>query len=499
MHPTGNLNKTLGKLLGALAVAAILSPTAHAAVVHKYTFNANTAEDSVGTADGTLIDATGIATYTGGALNLTANNGATSGDLNTAGAVGAYVDLPNNILTDAVLNGSFGQTTLEMWLTVQEHRTWAEAFVFGTSTGGEGISDNGDGQSYIALIPRSGPNDFRGTTRSPTAEAPIIGGAPLALNQRHHVVMVLDGLDSTAGLNGTVSLYLNNGAPVTAAIEPFIDSMVNNNNWFGRSLFGGDALFDGLIDEFRIHDNALDAAAVAASFTAGPEAAPLPVLVVDRTTGAITIANQTPGNIQLKGYSITSAAGGLNPATWASIDAGNVFDPNGTWTAQSSTTLQITESVTGGTTDGGSLLANTSRGIGTPWQETPFEDLVFSFTLGDNSTGSGLVQYTGAAATRSDFNGDGVVGPADWALFVPNSFTAFAADTAVAAYKKGDLDGDKDNDYLDFKLFKADYVAANGLAAFNSLAGAVPEPTALSLTAIGLAMLGVTRRNRHSK
>jgi Concanavalin A-like lectin/glucanases superfamily len=352
----------------------------------------------------------------------------------------------------------------------------------------------------VALIPRSGGgnNDFRATTKAATGdpeETPIIGSVtPLSLNQRHHVVLTFDMFDVTAGANGTAKLYLNNTAPVAAEIRPFLDLMTDNNNWLGRSPWGGDALFDGLIDELRIHDTALSAAQVASSFTTGPEAALLPVLVVNRDTGAISIKNESGSNIQLKGYSVTSTGGALNPLTWTSIDADNTFDPNGLWTAQSSTAFNLSESNTGQTLDGGTLTANASRSIGSPWRETPIEDLAFNFTLGDNSVGSGLVQYTGSAALRSDFNGDGNINVADWALFVPNSFTLLTGQSKVAAYLKGDLDGDLDNDYQDFQLFKADYIEANGLSAFNSLM-AVPEPNSVILISLASAMLISFRRN----
>ena len=54
----------------------------------------------------------------------------------------------------------------------------------------------------------------------------------------------------------------------------------------------------------------------------------------------------------------------------------------------------------------------------------------------------------------------------------------------------GDLDGDGDNDFADFRLFQADYIAANGAAAFDALLN-VPEPaTALLL----LSMFGASTR-----
>lgn len=489
------------RLLVAVGAIATLALPAGAALTHKYTFNNGNANDSQGTAHATLVDNTGIANYTGGMLNLTGNNAIGSNqDFSLPGTAGAFVDLPDGVFHEAMT--TTGQISLEIWFEVQTNRPWAQVFSFGTTVGGEGVANGAEGHNYVALIPQSGPGDFRATTRSNDVgnpEIPIIGQAtPLATGQRHHVVLVLDPFAvSTETPRGTATLYLNNGAPVIGAISPFlnqVDDTEFSNNWLGRSLFP-DSLFDGYIDEFRVYDNPLTASEVAASFAAGPEAALLPVLVVNRDTGAISLANQTGSAVQIKGYSITSAAGSLNPAAWTSIDATN-FDTNGTWTAQSSTSLNITESVTGGTLDGGPIAPSSSRSIGSPWRETPFEDLVFNITLGDGTTAGGIVQYTGAAPTRGDLNGDGLLTAADWNAFLQNSYTAFGADPAAIAYLKGDLDGDKDNDYADFKIFKADFIAANGEAAFAALGAAIPEPATLVLTA--LASVAVAAAGRRS-
>ncbi len=491
---------TFGRNLWRASVACLIVSwplSLHAAVVNKYTFNNGSAADSVGGMNGTVVDNTGISSFTGGTINLSANNGAGSGqDFNNPATVGAFVDLPNGIFTSAVNNGVFGQASLEIWFSVQQHHDWAEVFTFGTSDGGEGVSGGGADSDYVALIPKSGGgfNDFRATTKAAAGdpeETPIIGSpTPLALNQKHHVVMTFDIFDSTAGPNGTTKLYLNNGAPVSAEIRPFIDSMLDNNNWLGRSQWG-DGLFDGFIDEFRVHDSAMTPAEIAASV---PDPAPLPVLIVNRDTGAISIKNETLGNIVLKGYTIGSAGGALDPLSWSSIDTGNLFDNNGTWTTQSLTTLSIAESVTGGTTDGGTINGNASWSIGTPWQETPIEDLTFSFTLGDNSTGTGLVQYIGSEVDRSDLNGDGSINAADWTTFVQNSYADLSSQSAVGAYLKGDLDGDLDNDYQDFQLFKSDYIAANGLSGFNALFTSVPEPSSMVLILFASLMLSARRK-----
>lgn len=488
-------------LLAAGALATVAAPVDAATPKHKYTFNQGNVFDTGSSPtpqNGTVVDNTGISKYTGGALDLTQNNNANSNQNFALGTtVGAYVDLPNGVFTSAVTSGTYGQVTLEIWATPQENRNWARLVDFGTSVGGENASTGGGTTSYVLMVPQQSINGQASASTHSTAGAENFAhsGAALPVGVKSHMLVTLDQLDTTAGPNGTLKLYVNNSAPVVVEITPGVDlEFINdNNNWLGRAQWG-DPLFDGLIDEFRIYDTALTAAEVAASFAAGPEPAPLPVLTVNRTTGAISLANQSGGAINVKGYSITSAGGSLNPATWTSIDATNVFDPNGTWTASSSTNLNIAESVTGGVLDGGTIAANGSATIGPAWRRTPVEDLAFSFTLGDGTTGTGQIQYTGDAAKRSDLNGDGLVNAADWALFVPNSFTTFAADPAVTAYLKGDLDGDKDNDYADFKLFKADFIAVNGEAAFAALGAAVPEPATLALGGLAAAALVAARR-----
>ena len=198
LFTTFNSPESFGVASCACLIAAIPS-SLQAAVVHKYTFNNGNANDSVGTAHGTVIDNTGISNFAGGAINLSGNNGAGSGqDFSVATTVGAYVDLPNGVFTGAVNGGAFGQASLEIWFTVQGHNDWAEVYSFGTSDGGENMSTGGNDSDYVALIPRSGSgnNDFRATTKAATGmpeETPIIGSpTPLPLNQKQHVVLTFD-------------------------------------------------------------------------------------------------------------------------------------------------------------------------------------------------------------------------------------------------------------------------------------------------------------------
>lgn len=509
-------------LLGAVVTLAFLASPAHAVLRNKFTFNQGTSTvvDSEGGAgfNGTVVDNTAISRYIGGGLDLSANNNANSNqDFTNLATVGAYVDLPNGIFTGAVTDGVPGQVSLEIWATPQENRNWARLIDFGTSNGGENISNGAGDQSYLIVVPQNGiggANDHKVTASThrqnpdPTIDesflfgaGPLAAGRPGVRNDLHHVVFTLDQTDFSAGAFGTAKLYVDNGAPIVQPIVEnlLLDQVVDINNWLGRAQYG-DPLFDGLIDEFRIYSHTLTAGEVAANNAAGPTAAELPVLIINRDTGAMSLDNKSGANVQVKGYSISSPIGTLNPAGATSIDAGNAFDPDGTWSGPAPNIFTLAESVTSGAPDGGTLGPGASRGIGTPWVRTFMEDVEFTFTLGDNTTRRGEIQYLGTARPRSDLNGDGVVNLGDWAVFLPNSFTSFPSETPVGAYLKGDIDGDLDNDYLDFRLFKGDFVLANGPGSGALLTGFVPEPsTTFMLLGATVAGLWIRRRRANDE
>jgi hypothetical protein len=63
------------------------------------------------------------------------------------------------------------------------------------------------------------------------------------------------------------------------------------NDWLGRSQFN-DALFKGSFDEFRIHEGAMTASQVVASFAAGPSTAlpPLKLQIRVGTAGELIVS-----------------------------------------------------------------------------------------------------------------------------------------------------------------------------------------------------------------
>lgn len=502
-----HLSLHIGRLMIAALVLVASVSTATAAVTNKFTFNDGTANDSVGGQHATLFGTNG--SITGGQLVL-ANNGEGSAD---PGAAGAYLDFPNHMIRNAAISGTPGAVSVEFWITMLQHRDWAAAFTAGNSINGEDTSDccNGD-QPYIQIIPRTGDaglgNDFRVTANSYGGDEGFIDDSTdLTIGVKEHIVAIFD---QSLGMPGTVKAYRNGVLVPAVPTEGLGGALPANldlttferadftggdvNIWLGRSQWP-DALVSARYDEVRIHSTALSQSEVTASFNAGPDPVALPVLRVDRSTGQVTFANPAGSSFNLTSYSITSASGQLNPTGWTSIDTGNTFDPDGNWTSSSTTTANIAEAVTSGNLDGGAIAGGTSRAIGSAFYRTPLAgDLQFTYTLNGGISGAGIVEYTGAAAARSDFNGDGVVNALDWSsAFLPNLGKSFAGELAVAAYLKGDLDGDLDNDYNDFLLFKADFIAANGAGAFLALTG-VPEPSAAVIASLASLALAFVRR-----
>jgi hypothetical protein len=82
---------------------------------------------------------------------------------------------------------------------------------------------------------------------------------------------------------------------------------------------------------------------------------------------------------------------------------------------------------------------------------------------------------------RSDLDEDGQITIADWTIFVANHRTDMTGLGPQQSAMLGDLDVDGDNDFHDFRLFRSDYIAVQGAAAFAALFQ-VPEPTTALLT-----------------
>jgi endonuclease/exonuclease/phosphatase family metal-dependent hydrolase len=96
-----------------------------------------------------------------------------------------------------------------------------------------------------------------------------------------------------------------------------------------------------------------------------------------------------------------------------------------------------------------------------------------------------------------DLNGDCSLTAADWMQFRSGQHTNLTGLSRNEAYKKGDLNGDFQNNFADFVIFKEAYESANGTGAFALMVLQVPEPSPFIFIAILTAeLLGRPRRRK---
>lgn len=230
--------------------------------------------------------------------------------------------------------------------------------------------------------------------------------------------------------------------------------------------------------------------------------APVFSLTVDRSTGAVSLTNVGTTPITIKGYSITSEAGGLNQSGWKTI-AGNYdmsgndsVDGNDDWTrlSQAGDPTDFSEYEFGG--DGASLAPGVpvllSQAGGNAWLKSPIEDLALDIVLASGDIFQYSVQYINGPAggyQLGDLNFDGAVNLLDWPAYNSGRGVDMSSMSQVQAYRLGDLDGDFDNDIADFVLFKD--LVTSALAAER-----VPEPSGVALLLVAGGLLAVSRRGR---
>jgi hypothetical protein len=477
-------------LSGAMTVAG--SQVATAAIAHRYSFTAN-ANDSIGTAHGTVIDA-GVPTavFAGGQLDLSANSGQGS---NSGISEDAYVDFPNGLISSAANAGTGGQLTIEFWATPATNRGWAALFSAGTSNGGEDSSSGGGAADYLQIIPSNGANGFIRTTThtaNVAAEGFVDYTAPMSTTQQTHLVTVYD---QSAGLPGTISMYVN-GALVGSnpmAADFNLGTLNDNNVWIGRSQWP-DALYDGKVNELRIYNSALTGSDVLSNAVFGPDVLNPGgnlLLEVNKSSGAVTLKNTANAPLSIDFLRISSAGGALSTANWNSLDSQNFGavdgpdpgtvagdSPGEGWDkAGGSNANQLVEQFLGSA--GSTIAANSSISLGNAFNTSIFGagvdgDLVFQFGLNNGALITSTVSYvTGGGGSPGDFNSDGKVDGADFLVWQRNfGQTGFDA-AALASWK-----------------------ANFGAGAAAAAAAAVPEPATFGLIALAGAAVAASRRKR---
>jgi len=224
---------------------------------------------------------------------------------------------------------------------------------------------------------------------------------------------------------------------------------------------------------------------------------------VHRETGVITLTNVADQDISLTSLTINSPFGAINPVALTPItghydvDGNREVDDNNAWAilsaAGSHTTFQ--EASTG---DAGAIGIGESITFSLPdgWIPSPTEDITVSMQLSGGQLLNFVAEFIGEPLTRSDLNFDDELDEQDWLTFVANHAADLSAFSLAEAYALGDLNGDGENDFLDFRLFQSDYIAANGEAAFQDLLSQVPEPGTLVMAMVFATLSLVTLRPR---
>jgi len=216
------------------------------ALTHRYSFSGTggTVVDTVGAASGSVINAT---LNGAGALSLSGGN--------------TMVNLPNGVISTS------RAATVEVWLTWHGGPSWQRVFDFGSSSASEDVPDYG--QRYLAFTPR-GNGDLMIVMYSLTGfggETQLAGTSILPSNRLVHLAVVVDdvAVKLSLYLDGQLDSYLSLATNLT---------LINDvNNWLGQSQYAADPHLDADVTELRIYNRALDAAAIQASFAAGPDAA----------------------------------------------------------------------------------------------------------------------------------------------------------------------------------------------------------------------------------
>lgn len=398
---------------------------------------------------------------------------------------------------------------------------------FRTFVGREGNTvDTADANAAPLYFQMTNTNQFRinYTDAANTGHIATSNGLNIIENQWYHVAATSDGT--------TLSLYVDqfdgtgyqlaatadlSGSANSAMIDPGLPDPNGGgtDTWgwtVGRGRYGTSRnpvddhtdRFFGNIDEVRISDTAL---APGSFLFAGQNLNPGPRLEVNRDTGEFTLVNMQ-ASIDLVAYNITSASGVLDPNSWYSIHEFQdsdctvnctPFDTDDPWAIDvdndPATSFIFSEGE--GLNDGGQLgvggTTSLQLGLAGAWTRSSYEDLQMTIEQlnPDFSTSVYTVPVVfsggvgGQPYARSDLDLDGDVDPNDWVKFRSNHLTDLSGLSIPAASVFGDLDGDLDNDFNDFRMFQADYDNINGLGAFAAMIAAVPEPSTWVLMTVG--------------
>lgn len=220
-------------------------------LTHLYTFNDGTATDLVGGVDGVLEGAT----VSNGQVSLGAGYVALSGK-------------------DIAIN-TYQEITVEAWFSVDaaSNTGFHTLIAFGSSVD---FNNNGIGTSYLQIQPMRGDDNVltavscQNTTNPWSTETGVATPeSAVSDGNLHHVVSICT--------DTSVIMYVDNvmiGESKFADVTDYVNAISNISNdtvFFGKSVYIGDPLFTGMLDEVKIYDKALSTDEVAYNFEKGPQ------------------------------------------------------------------------------------------------------------------------------------------------------------------------------------------------------------------------------------
>ena len=413
-------------------------------LVHQWTFDeeggaGTTLVDSVGSADGTIVDVgANDGVVVDGKVTLTGGGKADSD----------YVRLPAGLLS------SLASATLETWSTQHSTRNWARVFSVGSSasnvmhmsfTRGGNINQNElrwNAQANITL------QDFGGAPTNP-------------IDERVHWVVTIDDV---GGSNGKTKLTVyKDGAEVKTGDTTNDLSGLNDADFFlGRSQWGDNAA-NASWDEFRIYDGVLTPSQIEASGEAGPStSAPLneaPVIVSQAFTLSETASDSfeigtlvaTDSNKDTLSYTITSNTNADSDDNDAFSISGSklILNDSGDIDYESAASLQVTVRVSDGElTADATITVNltddrTEDADGDGLTEAQEEDTYGTSDTNLNSDGDGYTDAVEVAAGKDP--ADATDFPNEAPVIVSQAFTL--SETASDSFEIGTLvatDSNKD-------------------------------------------------------
>jgi hypothetical protein len=235
--------------IGLAAVLLFSSAPAVSAqtLTHRYSFNdapgSTTFADSVGTASGTLNNATAV----------NANSASLDGAQLQLDGTGGYAVLPSGMISGNT------QVTIEFWASFGSNPTWTRVFAFGDQT------DTGGENTGLDYCPYAGGNYQNLNIQTAAGSGYANNNMGLNNETNVHVTVVVDPVHA--------NMYYYNGTTLISSLSGTVPPLSGINDVYGligRSLDNVDPTLTGSIDEFRIYSGVTPIATVAINDASGP-------------------------------------------------------------------------------------------------------------------------------------------------------------------------------------------------------------------------------------